>query len=382
MEANSFGQAVGPDFPHFHVLTSPRARLAASIALSAGLVLLGHLVAARGAESLGYDSTFYVAMVNGQGAAVPGPFKFRLLIPFVASLMPFSPADSLLVISYLSLFAAYLLVIRACETIGLTMSESAFGLVAIWGSTWHLYHYWNPYMTDAFALFALSVMLVALLRDLFWLFATAALVGTFGRETTAFLVPAWFATRQIAPTIGLIVATLVAIALPRYWLASDGDLAIANALNSSNNVFRPFIFVRQLHTIWGFVWFIALAGLWFLPRGYAVRMAAAFAALFVGALIASTIATDTGRMFGFLAPVLAIASAQFYSVVRRNDPTLAWVLVALIAVQGFFNTPDAMFDRSAWIVGWPRRVFVTAELVLGAVIVYRLLRRRGQSLFS
>src|SRR4029453_11812156 len=206
------------------------------------------------------------------GAAVPGPFKFRLLIPLVASVMPFSPAHSLLVISYLSLFATYLLVIRACETIGLTMGESVFGLLAIWGSTWHLYHYWNPYMTDAFALFALSLMIVALLRDLFWPFATAALVGTFGRETTAFLVPAWFATRQIAPTIGLIVATIVVIALPRYWLASDGDLTIASAFNSSSNVFRPFIFVRQLHTIWGFVWFIGLAGLWFLPRAYGVQI--------------------------------------------------------------------------------------------------------------
>jgi hypothetical protein len=171
----------------------------------------------------------------------------------------------------------------------------------------------------------------------------------------------------------------VVIALPRYWLASDGDLTIASAFNSSSNVFRPFIFVRQLHTIWGFVWFIGLAGLWFLPRAYAVRITAAFAALFVAALVASMIATDTGRMFGFLAPVLAIAAAQFYAVVRRNDPALAWLLVAVIAVQGFFNTPDAMFDRSAWIVGWPRRAFVTTELVLGAVIAYRLLNKRGQS---
>jgi hypothetical protein len=364
------------------VLTSPRARLAASVALSAGLVVLGHFFAARAVADLGYDSTFYVAMVNGQGATVPGPFKFRLLIPLVASVMPFSPMHSLLLISYLSLFATYLLIIRACDTIGLTIGEAAFGLLAIWGSTWHLYHYWNPYMIDAFALFALSVMILALLRNVFWPFAAAALVGTFGRENTAFLVPAWFATKQIAPTIALIVATIVVIALPRYWLASDGDLTIANAFNSSGTVFLPFIFVRQLHAIWGFVWFIALAGLWFLPRAYVVRIASAFAALFVGAFVASMVATDTGRMFGFLAPVLAIASAQFYAVVRRNDPTLAWILLALIAVQGFFNTPDVMFDRTAWIVGWPRRVFVTAELALGAVIVYRLLRRRGQSRFS
>lgn len=358
-----------------HVLTSPRARLAAGVAVSAGLVILGHLTAARDAEHLGYDSTFYVAMVNGQGAMVPSPFKFRVLIPFLASQLPFSPAQSLLLISYVSLFATYLLIIRACDTIGLSRHESAFGLLAIWGSTWHLYHYWNPYMTDAFALCALSVMVVAFLRETFWPFAAAALVGVLGRETTAFLVPAWFATRQVWRTIGLLAAVVVVGGLPRYWLASDGDLTIANMFNGSATMFHPFIFMRQLQTVWGFVWFMALAGLWCMPRPYAGRMAAAFAALFATALVASTIATDTGRMFEFLAPVVAIASAQFYAAARRTTPTLAWLIVALIAVQGFFNTPEVMFDRSAWIVGWPRRVFVVSEFALGVVILYRLCTR-------
>jgi hypothetical protein len=344
--------------------------------VSAGFVLLGHLFASHG-EGLGYDATFYVAMVEGQGATVPGPFRFRVLIPFLASLLPFSPAHSLLIISYLSLFGMYLLIIRASETVGLRMRDAVFGLLAIWGSTWQLYHYYNPYMTDAFALFAISVMVVALLRETFWPFAAAALVGTLGRETTAFLVPAWFATRQVARTLGLMLATVALILLPRYWLASDGDLTIAKAFDSSGTVFLPFIFVRQLHAIWGFVWFIGAAGIWYLPRTYVARLAASLAALFVGAFLASTVATDTGRMFSCLAPVLAVGSAQFYAIVRRRDAALAWMLVALIALQGFFNTPDVMFDRNAWIVGWPRRTFLVAEFGLGILIVARLLAARA-----
>ena len=356
--------------------TSTRARLAASVAVSAGLVVLGHLFASRG-EDLGYDATFYVAMVNGQNATVPGPFRFRLLIPFIASVLPFSPADSLLIISYLSLFGMYLMIFRACDTLDLSVRDATFGLLAIWGATWQLYHYYNPYMTDAFALFALSAMLLALLRDAYWPFAAAALVGTLGRETTAFLVPAWFATRQVARTLLLIALTGAVVLFPRYWLTSDGDLTIAGAFNSSSTVFLPFIFTRQLQTIWGFVWFVALAGIWFLPRAYAGKIVASFVALFIGGLIASTVATDTGRMFGFLAPVLAVASAQFYAVVRRRTPTLAWILVGLIAIQGIFNAPDVMFDGDSWIIGWPRRTFVIAEFGLGAVILWRLWASRA-----
>jgi hypothetical protein len=291
---------------------------------------------------------------------VPGPFKFRLLVPFLASLLPLSPAQSLRVHHLRQPVRTYLLVIRTCDDIGLSLRESAFGLLAIWGSTWHLYHYWNPYMTDAFALLALSVMILALVRERFWPYAVAAIAGSFGRETTLFLVPAWLATRQIAQTVGLTIATGLALLIPRYFLASGADLSIGNAFNSSGTLFLPLIFVRQLHTIWGVVWFTAVAGLWCVPRPHSRRLSIAFAALFAGAFIASMVATDTGRMFGFLAPVLAIASAQFYSVARRSEPALAWLLVALIAIQGFFNTPDVMFDATAWLAGWPRRAFTAA----------------------
>jgi hypothetical protein len=355
--------------------------LAAAVAVSAGFVVLGHLCAARPGEHLGYDSTFYIAMINGQGADVPGPFKFRLLVPFIASLLPLSPAESLLLITYVSLFGTYLVVIRTCDAIGLSLGESVFGLLAIWGSTWHLYHYWNPYMTDAFALLALSVMILALVRERFWPFAAAAIAGSFGRETTLFLVPAWLATRQVVQTVALTIATGLALLIPRYFLASGGDLSISHAFNSSGTLFLPLIFVRQLHTIWGAVWFTAVVGLWCLPRPYSLRLRVAFAALFAGAFIASAVATDTGRMFGFLAPVLAIGSAQLYAVVRRSDPTLAWVLVAAIAVQGVFNTPDVMFDASAWLAGRPRRLFVVTELVLCALVLWRL-RKRGVSPFT
>jgi hypothetical protein len=353
------------------VLNSPRARLAASVAVSAALVLLGHIFASHG-EGLGYDAKFYVAMIEGQDRAVPGPFKFRLLIPFLASVLPFSPALSLLIISYLSLFGMYLLIVRACETLDLSLGDTTFGLLAIWGATWHLYHYYNPYMTDAFALFALSAMLVALLRDAYWPFAAAAVAGTLGRETTAFLVPAWFATRQVAPTLLLIAVTGALIWLPRYLLASASDVTISGALNPDGIFFQPFLFTRQLQTIWGLVWLLALAGIWYLPKAHKAKIAASFVTLFLGALAGSVVATDTGRMFGFLAPVLAVGAAQFYAVVRRQTPTLAWILAGLIAIQGIFNTPDVMFDRSSWLVGWPRRVFLVAEFALGAVILWEL----------
>lgn len=351
-----------------------------TVSLAAGLVLAGHLFTGQPVQHLGYDAAAYVAMVEGRGADAPSPFKFRLLVPLLARALPLPPAEALQAITYLSLFGAYLLILNAAAVVGLSVTASAFGLLSVWGSTWHLYHFYNPYLTDGAGLVALSAMVVAVLNGGFPLFAVAAIAGVLVRESTLVLVPAWLVTRQVARTVALLVVAGIAVWLPRYWLASDGDLTTALTNTGSLPRLASLVLARQLYAIWGFVWLLALAGFCYVPQAYRPKVFALFAALLAGSIIASAVATDTGRMFAFLAPVMAVGCAQLYEVLEGTSRPLAWLLVAVIAAQCVVNAPAVMFDPNHWIAGWPRRLFLTAELVLGGAILLTLVagRRRSQ----
>jgi hypothetical protein len=342
-------------------------------AVAAGLVLLGHLLIAEPAVHLGYDATFYTRMVEGPMAGVPAPFRFRVLVPWLARQLPVPAPLALLIISYCSLFGCYVIVMASCRAIGLGLRESIFGVVAVWGSPWHLYHFWNPYLTDAFGLLMLTIMMWAVLTGTLWIFATASLIGVLAREGTAMLVPAWLVTRQWGPTILLALGTLAVAALPRLWLAASPETTIVEPARSGNQLaIDPVRWVRQVHAIWGIVWLLALAGGLRLPRPYARRLGAVLAALLVGSVAASAVATDTGRMFAFLAPALAVACAQLYAVLRRRDAILTAAVTIAVAIQWIFNAPDVVIAPSSWIAGWPRRVFVAAGLLLGLAILVRV----------
>lgn len=342
--------------------------------VSAGLVMLGHFLIARPEPHLGYDATFYVRMVEGPMAGVPSPFRFRVLVPWLARQLPVPPPLALQIISYASLFGCYVIVMLSCRAIGLRLREAIFGVVAVWGSTWHLYGFWNPYMTDAFGLLMLTIMMWAVLTGTLWVFAVASLLGVLAREGTAILAPAWLVTRQWWPAIAVTGATLAVGWLPHFFLAASPEGAgAAPPLSRAQLQTNVVVLLRQLHAIWGIVWLLALAGGAQLSAPIARRVGAVFAALLVGAVAASVVATDMGRMFAFLAPVLAVGCARFYALLcRKQDAPLRVAVIVVVAVQWIFNAPDVVIEPASWIAGWPRRAFVIAELVLSLAIVRRL----------
>ena len=343
-------------------------------AVAAGLTLLGHVLIAPPGLHLGYDATFYVRMVEGPMTGVPPPFSFRVLVPWLARLLPLPAPAALLVISYASLFGCYLIIMASCRVAGLRLRDAIVGVVSIWGSTWHLYGFWNPYLTDAFGLLMLAIMMWAVLTGTLWAFAAAAIVGVLARETTAVLVPAWLITRQWRAAIAVAGGTLAVAALPRILMQPSIDaVAAAPALSGDQLQTHPIIVLRQIAASWGIVWLFAIAGIACLPGADRRRLGAVFIALLAGALAASAVATDLGRMFAFLAPVLAIGCAQLYAVLRRARETwLAAAMIVMVAVQWRFNAPDVVIVPSSWMAGWPRRAFVIAELLLALAIVGRL----------
>lgn len=343
-------------------------------AIAAGLVLLGHWLIGRSDVNLGYDATFYVRMVEGPMDRVPSPFAFRVLVPWLARQLPVPAASALQIITYTSLFGCYVVVMASCRVLGLRLRDSIFGLAAIWGSTWHLYYFWNPYLTDGLGLLMLSAMMWAVLTGTLWIFAMASLVGVLAREGTAMLVPAWLVTRQWLVTIALAGGTFLVAALPHLWIAASPDPTFAPTTLAQNpSMITPLTLVRQVLATWGLVWLLALAGGAYLSPPHARRLGAVFAASLAGACLASVFATDLGRMFAFLAPVLAVGCAQLHAVLRlRQDTALSVSVTIALALQWVFNSPDVVLQSSSWLAGWPRRTFLVAELLLGLVIVTRL----------
>lgn len=301
------------------------------------------------------DTLPYVSMIEGNNlTSVSSPFKYRILVPFLASLLPFSPTDSLRIISYLSLLFCYLFSLLTCLKLGLTINQSAIGLLSVWASTLHLYNYHNPFLTDAFGLLILCIMLFALVSDSFTVFLIAALLGVLARETTIFLIPVWALVKPkkyLWQGMLLIVLAIFVLAMPRYFLASETEQTLVSAFNSIGMKLlqQPLAFGENILTIWGGIWLMSLIGILYLPNEKFLLIAITFVALLTGAFLTSLIATDTGRMFSVLTPVFVITNAFFYREILAQNRIFAFTFVAIIILQGLFSMWNIIFSENSWI---------------------------------
>ncbi len=89
-------------------------RIAIYLVVSAVLLSVGHLlVIQRHSQAeidwymISPDAKIYLSMVEGSES--PLPFSRRILVPLIASKIPFSPEVSLRIVTYVSIFMFYLL---------------------------------------------------------------------------------------------------------------------------------------------------------------------------------------------------------------------------------------------------------------------------------
>jgi hypothetical protein len=312
--------------------------------------------------SIGGDTYAYVSMIEGNWNNVPSPFKFRILVPFLASLLPLSPTESLRLISYLSLFFCYLFILLTSTKMGLNTIYSTIGLLAVWASTWHLYYYHNPFLTDAFGLLIVCIMIYALFTDSFFLFLATSLFGVLARETTIFLVPVWLVKKEWRRSILVIAISVLVLLIPRHLLATGTDPTMFSVFERIGILQRPLTFVKNIFLSWGFVWFLSIIGVWYLPNDKFVLTAVVYISLLCGAIFTSLIATDTGRMFSILAPILGITCAQLYAELIKRKHILALVFVGLTISQAFVSIPNTIFGVDSWVFGLPRIILLVIEI--------------------
>lgn len=359
------------------------------LVMSAALVLLGdRLISQRqlngppgGEMTISGDTLAYVQMIEGDFKAVGKPYRYRILVPFMGRVLPFPPTLDLKVISYFSLFFAYVFALLTCRRLGLGYLASFGGLFALYSSVWHLYNYHNPFLTDAFQLMALSVMLFFLLRLNFTIFWAAGIIGILARETTVFLVPAWLATGQWRKSAAAVAITLVAWYLPQLFLSKDlgffeyPSRVLSGVLSAGGLQDRPQPLLRAVFIQWGFTGVLTLIGLALVPISRFWPIITAFGLLLLGALVSSTIAADFGRIFALISPVAVVCCAFVFSTLSSRNIYLA-TLLALVLASRLFWVPTSLTPRESFVFDsiYPRLSVLVLEVFLTLAIAFTLRR--------
>ncbi|MBI1873968.1 MAG: hypothetical protein HYS05_08780 [Acidobacteria bacterium] len=260
--------------------------------------------------SLYGDALSYVSMAEHGPTAAIAPFRYRVLVPLLAGLIPLPAPTSLLMLSVAALITFYLLTLATSIRLGASAPVAFGALVAVFLTFWHQYNFHNPYLTDAFQLASLAAMVFALVIDSFSLFAAAAVMAVAARETSIVFVPAWFLLKDRGRGAAIVLASAAVAMAPRLWYADGTPLveSMGRAYRASGGSDRfPWVFARRVYDAYGlFWWAIGIAVLANLRKAL---LMVSFALLFAGALLASIIAVDTGRMFEMLAPVIVPALA-------------------------------------------------------------------------
>ena len=239
----------------------------------------------------------------------------------------------------------------------MTPIASIGGLLILFASPWHLYVYHNPYLTDAFGLAALSLMLFGIVRNSFLMFAIAAIIGVLARETCIFLVPVWFLKnlRQ-----GMLVASTTISSL--LILRSDPTLGSASldALQW-DRLLHPVRFATEIALSWRHAWIYAIAGVYLFRDKQYIELGAAFLLPFFGALLTSLIATDLGRMFAILSPIVAVAAGRIFLELSESGYSyVVYLLVGMSLVGSLLIVPNSIFGEEIVLGG--RAMKLTAFL--------------------
>lgn len=326
------------------------------------------------------DALEYVTMIEGNSDSVHSPLKYRILVPFLSSLLPFAPIEAIRIISYLSLFIFYFTCLLICLKLRINKLPSILGLLCAFTTRAHLYNYYNPFLTDAFGLMIISILIYAFLSDTFPLFVFFSVVGLLARETTIFLVPLWF-MKNIQKGTFITILSLLIIIVPRFGLITDtneGSLLFAFNSIGIEKLQSPYYPLINIFNTFGFLWCIIIVGLCFVNQDKIKDIKAIFITLLIGAVITSAIATDTGRMFSVIFPIIVITVAQLISMLLKKDFNLGIIiLMILIIIQFFTSMPNIVFNESSFVFSYQLRHVIS---ILGIVYSVSILIIFGKDL--
>lgn len=296
---------------------------------------------------IGGDASHYISLTRGTMDSVPSPFRFRILVPFLAGNLPFTPGHSLMVITYCSLLTLFVVLVCASYKLTQDLIASVIGVLIIFSSRWFLYNFQNPYLTDAFSLAAIGVSLSALLSLSVPVFTSSVVLGILARETVLPFSVAWGVTRRWKQTFLIAIISGMAYVIPRLIISSDVPAMeyFATAIRRDGILANPINFLSQFTLSWGYIFLLAIPGFMFFHRSHMPRLLMVLVVLFVTAILSCLVAVDFGRMFEILGPVFALSCAQAIHTLRKTSTrgtSISFAFLLLIIIQSFTVVPNVL----------------------------------------
>lgn len=328
---------------------------AASVAfLAIGCFVSGRVVPEKYGDAP--MAEYYLSMAcrcawpNGNTAwsihTVPAPFRWRVLVPWIAGALPFPTVTSLALVTYASLVGYYFLLLLWCRRISVSPPVAVVAIAVPFAFEPHLINYFHPYLAEGFSLFLMAVMVYAFTIDSFVVFAIAGFAGVFAREVIWALLPVWCA-RDIKKGLALTAVATAAIAIehsviwgPPYArpYTIDPMTVLRFHVDNVGN------YVRDIRATWGWAFGVSILGLLLLPAAVFRIVWPVALGLAVAAFGSSLFATDTARLFGVMMPIVVIAAAQvLLLLIAQRRYALVATLVVLTFLQ-YCVTPINAFS--------------------------------------
>lgn len=302
--------------------------------------------------------------------AVPAPFRYRVLVPWLARQLPFTAETSLSAITYASLAVSYLMVLLSCRRLGLSAGASMCGLALAYVFEPNLDAYYSPFRVDGFGLMIVAMMLYALTIDSFWMFAIAGICGMFVRETTLLLLPIWCA-RNVTRGVLLTALAFAAWLIERRLLFGPPD-TVAPLTILMIRLRNPQSYVKDILSTWGWAFAVSAIGTTLVPSNAFRTFGPMAAGLLLVAACSYLLASDTIRLFLVLLPFVAIAAARLIAILaERRERLLLASLAGLVVLQFFVSGQTRLSHNPAALAATVRPMRLGLVWAIAALLMLR-----------
>lgn len=237
-------------------------KLTTLVVLPLVLLVAIELATTQTERNSGWDSDGgrYGAMLeafrgNGDLSEVPPHWKWRVVTPFLASLLPLAPQTSFKVLGFLSNWASLVLVYYLVRKLGMKEREAVLGVLLYAGVYWAVKHSaYSPAYIDFQTQTILLLALFLILHRAFWTLPLLLVIAVLQKEALISLaVIAWFAYsrqrgfwrwRSLAYLLALVVPAAVALIAVRWILPSAAVAPVVAPAETSLAVLDPAFWVR------------------------------------------------------------------------------------------------------------------------------------------
>jgi hypothetical protein len=279
------------------------------------------------------NSAFYIEMVqHGPNGIIP-PFRYRILVPFLAGLLPLPADQALFAISHVSLVGCLFLAMLISRRVGISIPACIFGASALLCSRAFIWNYVDPYMTDALAMLAMFTMVYSYLGERYTMFGLAALVGVLAHEITIFLVPAALFSQRLKRGLSICAVSGFVLLLTRTWLGTGyGGYLKSLSFFASDHLSHPFGMLKGVTLAWYLLWPLFAMGIIMLEeKRFSLLVCSGL--LMCGTVVLSLFIVDTERACSILAPVMAVAAANVFDILWKGNQTKAIGLFTVVLAQ-------------------------------------------------